>query len=107
MTTQRQLHLTQIITLVVMVSLLLSLAATPVLAQGGGGEIGTAITGIVTTITGIIQSVCVAAGVLGLSMWGIGKVARPVFPQLSALTQNYISDLMIGIAVVFVAATIV
>jgi hypothetical protein len=34
-------------------------------------------------------------------------VARPVFPQISGLTQNYIPDLMIGIAVVLVATQIV
>ena len=62
---------------------------------------------IVTAITDIIQSVCVAGGILGLSIWGIGKVVRPVFPQLAGLTQNYIGDLMIGIAVVFVAAQVV
>ncbi len=55
----------------------------------------------------IIQTVCVGLGILGLSIWGIGKIARPVFPQISALTANYMGDLMIGIAVVFVASQIV
>lgn len=94
-----------IITLLVLTGLLLGLAA-PALAQGGGG-VGAAFEQIVTAITDIIQSICVAAGILGLSIWGIGKVVRPVFPQLSGLTQNYIGDLMIGIAVVFVASQIV
>ncbi len=95
----------RVITVLTLLGLALGLAE-PALAQGGGG-LSAAITGIVTAITKIIQSVCVAAGVLGLSFWGIGKVARPVFPQISALTQNYIPDLLIGIAVVFVASQVV
>jgi hypothetical protein len=87
-----------------MVGLVLGLA-TPALAQGGG--LGTAIDGIVVAITDIIQTVCVGLGILGLSIWGIGKIARPVFPQISGLTQNYFSDLMIGLAVVYVASQIV
>ncbi len=94
----------QVITTVVMVGLVLGLA-TPALAQGGG--LGTAIDGIVVAITDIIQTVCVGLGILGLSIWGIGKIARPVFPQISGLTQNYFSDLMIGLAVVYVASQIV
>ena len=43
----------------------------------------------------------------GLSFWGIGKILRPVFPQVAGLTQNYIPDLLIGIAVVFIASQIV
>jgi hypothetical protein len=95
-------------TVILMTGLLLGLAA-PVMAQvgGGAGGIGGAIDGIVTAITDIIQTVCVGLGILGLSIWGIGKIARPVFPQISGLTQNYMGDLMIGIAVVFVASQIV
>jgi hypothetical protein len=98
-------RIAQGIALLLMVGLLMGLAA-PALTQGGGG-VGAAFEQIVTAITDIIQSICVAAGILGLSIWGIGKVVRPVFPQLSGLTQNYIGDLMIGIAVVFVASQIV
>lgn len=96
----------QVITLLVLVGLVLGLA-TPALAQSGSGGVGAAFEQIVTAITDIIQSICVAAGILGLSIWGIGKVVRPIFPQLAGLTQNYIGDLMIGIAVVFVASQIV
>ncbi len=99
-------RITRIMTLLLMTGLLLGLA-TPALAQGGGGSIGGAIDSIVTAITDIIQTVCVGLGILGLSIWGIGKIARPVFPQISALTANYMGDLMIGIAVVFVASQIV
>ncbi len=93
------------ITILVMIGLLLGLS-TPALAQGGGGLAG-AISGIVTAITDIIQAICVGAGILGLSIWGIGKVVRPYFPQVAGLTQNYISEMMIGIAVVFIAAQVV
>lgn len=103
---KRHNRITRIMTLLLMTGLLLGLAA-PALAQGGGGSIGGAIDSIVTAITDIIQTVCVGLGILGLSIWGIGKIARPVFPQISALTANYMGDLMIGIAVVFVASQIV
>ncbi|MCQ3976982.1 MAG: hypothetical protein DPW09_26430 [Anaerolineae bacterium] len=103
---KRYNQITRIITLLLMTGLLLGLA-TPALAQGGGGSIGGALDTIVTAITDIIQTVCVGLGILGLSIWGIGKIARPVFPQISGLTANYMGDLMIGIAVVFVASQIV
>lgn len=98
-------QIAQVMTLLIMVGLVLG-TASPALAQAGSG-VGAAFEQIVTAITDIIQSVCVAGGILGLSIWGIGKVVRPVFPQLAGLTQNYIGDLMIGIAVVFVAAQVV
>jgi type IV secretory pathway VirB2 component (pilin) len=93
------------VTVAVTLVLALGLAA-PALAQGGGG-VGDVVNTMVKSITDIIQSICVGAGILGLSMWAIGKVVRPVFPQVSGLTQNYIPDLLIGIAVVFVASQIV
>jgi len=79
--------------------------APPVLAQGGG--VAAVFGDIIDAITGIIQTVAVAAGVLGLSIWAIGKVVRPYFPQVSGLTSNYIPDLLVGVAVVFVASEIV
>jgi hypothetical protein len=93
--------LTMIVTALVIVSF-----ASPAFAQGGTG-VGEVITNLVISITDIIQSVAIAAGILGLSFWGIGKVARPVFPQVASLTQNYIPDLLIGVSVVFVASQIV
>jgi hypothetical protein len=92
-------------TMAITVIVVLAFAA-PALAQGGGG-VGEVVNGMVKSIVEIVQSVAVGAGVLGLTIWGIGKVARPVFPQISGLTQNYIPDLMIGIAVVLVATQIV
>ena len=92
-------------TVVITVIVALTFAA-PALAQNGGG-VGEVVNGMVKSIVDIVQSVAVGAGVLGLTIWGIGKVARPVFPQISGLTQNYIPDLMIGIAVVLVATQIV
>lgn len=102
---KRYNRIAKLMTLLLMTGLLLGLAA-PALAQDGG-SIGGALDSIVTAITDIIQTVCVGLGILGLSIWGIGKIARPVFPQISALTANYMGDLMIGIAVVFVASQIV
>ena len=55
----------------------------------------------------ILLLLSVGAGILGLTFWGIGKVVRPMFPQVSAMTQNYIPDLLIGIAVVLVASQVV
>ena len=88
-----------------MLSLALGLAS-PAWAQDGTG-LGEAIGGMVTVVTDIIQSVCIGLGILGLSIWGLGKVTRPIFPQLAGMTQNYISDLFIGLAVVFIASTVV
>ena len=102
---KRHNRITKIITLLLMTGLLLGLAA-PALAQDTG-SIGEAIDSIVTAITDIIQTVCVGLGILGLSIWGIGKISRPMFPQISALTQNYMGDLMTGIAVVYIASQIV
>ncbi len=92
-------------TMAITVLVVLAFAA-PALAADGGG-VGEVVNGMVKSIVDIVQSVAVGAGVLGLTIWGIGKVARPVFPQISGLTQNYIPDLMIGIAVVLVATQIV
>jgi hypothetical protein len=91
---------------VVVVAIMVLAFAAPALAADGGG-VGEVVNGMVKSIVDIVQSVAVGAGVLGLTIWGIGKVARPVFPQISGLTQNYIPDLMIGIAVVLVATQIV
>jgi type IV secretory pathway VirB2 component (pilin) len=88
------------------ISLLVFVVAMPAFAQGGDG-IGGVVNNLVKSITDIIQSVAVGAGILGLTFWGIGKVVRPLFPQVSGLTQNYIPDLLIGIAVVLVASQVV
>jgi hypothetical protein len=61
----------------------------------------------VTTIIDIIQSLTVVVGILGVTIWGFGKVARPVFPEISQLTNQYVSQFIIGIVVVFVATTVV
>lgn len=83
----------------------IALYAPPVLADAGG--IGGVVAGMIEAITGIIQTIAVGAGVLGLSIWAIGKVVRPYFPQVSGMTSNYIPDLLVGVAVVFVASEIV
>jgi hypothetical protein len=79
-------------------------AAEPAFAQGGIGDV---LANIITAVTDTIQSFAVGLGALGLLMWGAGKLARPVFPQISQMTANYIPDLMIGLAVVFTASQIV
>jgi hypothetical protein len=95
----------RVMTLTIVVGILLG-GTAPVFAQDGGG-IGDVIGSLVEAITEVIKNVAVAVGVLGLSVWGIGKVARPLFPQIAGLTQNYIPDLLIGVAVVLVASEIV
>ena len=54
---------------------------------------------MVTTITGIIQGLAVVVGILGLSIWGLARIARPVFPELSSLTNQYIGSLVIGVVI--------
>ena len=94
----------RLVTALVMVSILLVLPAGSALAQD---EITTAFTEVVETITGIIQGLAVVVGIAGLSVWGLARIARPIFPELSSLTQQYIGSLVIGVIVVFVAATVV
>ena len=94
----------RLVTALIMVGLLLVLPAGSALAQD---EITTAFTEVVETITGIIQGLAVVVGIAGLSIWGLARIARPIFPELSNLTQQYIGSLVIGVIVVFVAATVV
>ena len=96
----------RLMTALIMVGLLLVLPAGTALAQGGD-EITTAFSGVVETIVGIIQGLAVVVGIAGLSVWGLARIARPIFPELSNLTQQYIGSLVIGVVVVFVAATVV
>jgi hypothetical protein len=96
----------RLVTILIMTGLLLILPAGTALAQGGD-EITTAFSGVVETIVGIIQGLAVVVGIAGLSVWGLARIARPIFPELSNLTQQYIGSLVIGVVVVFVAATVV
>ena len=86
------------------ITLVILFGATPALAQEG---VGAALDSVVTAVTEVIQSVAIGAGILGLSLWGISKVARPMFPQIAGIAQNYIPDLLIGLAVIFVATEVV
>jgi hypothetical protein len=52
------------------------LTASPAFAQDG---VGAALDSVVKAVTDVIQSVAVGAGILGLSIWGISKVARSPF----------------------------
>jgi type IV secretory pathway VirB2 component (pilin) len=96
----------RVATLLVTLGLLLVLSAAPALAQAGGG-ISAALGDIVLSITDIIQGLTVVVGILGLTLWGFAKVARPIFPELSQLTNQYVGQFVLGVVVVFVAATIV
>ncbi|MCB0190361.1 MAG: TrbC/VirB2 family protein [Anaerolineae bacterium] len=96
----------RLMTALIVLGLLLVLPAGTALAQGGD-EITTAFSGVVETIVGIIQGLAVVVGIAGLSVWGLARIARPIFPELSNLTQQYIGSLVIGVVVVFVAATVV
>lgn len=95
--------LAHVLTLAVTLVILFS-ASHPAFADGG---VGAALDSVVKAVTDVIQSVAVGAGILGLSIWGIAKVARPMFPQISGMAQNYIPDLLIGLAVIFVATEVV
>ena len=93
----------RVIVWIVLLGVLLGYAA-PALADDG---IGGVVNNLVESITGIIQDIAIGAGVLGLTIFGIGKLVRPMFPQVAGLTQNYIPDLLVGVAIVFVATEIV
>jgi type IV secretory pathway VirB2 component (pilin) len=96
----------RLVTLLVVIGILLVVPAGTALAQGGD-EITTAFAGVVETITGIIQGLAVVVGIAGLSIWGLARIARPIFPELGQLTNQYIGSLVIGVIIVFVAATVV
>ena len=96
----------RLVTALIVIGLVAVVSASPALAQGGD-EISAAFSGIVVTITGIIQSLTVVVGILGVTLWGFAKVARPIFPELSQLTGQYIGQFVIGVVAVFVAATVV
>jgi hypothetical protein len=96
----------RVVTLLIVLGILLVVPAGSALAQGGD-EITTAFAGVVETITGIIQGLAVVIGIAGLSIWGLARIARPIFPELSQLTNQYIGSLVIGVIIVFVAATVV
>lgn len=92
----------RLMTLIVMMGIMS--VAVPALAQDGlGGSLG----GIVTSITELIQQLTLVVGVLGIVLWGFGKVARPIFPEISQLTSQYFSNFIIGVVAVFAAAEIV
>lgn len=76
-------------------------------AYAQGDEITAAFTGILTTITGMIQSLTVIVGILGITFWGFGKVARPIFPDISQMTSQYINGFLVGIVAVYVATSVV
>ncbi len=99
---------TRVVTLVFVIGILLILTATPTLAnQNSPADFGDAISKIVEAIVGVIQSIAVGLGILGLTIWGLAKLARPVFPEISQQVQGYIPGLMIGLTVVFLATEIV
>ena len=78
--------------------------AAPALADSGvGGKFEEIINKIVETV----QNLTLVIGLMGLVLWGFGKVARPIVPQISQLTQQYFMQFIIGIVVVFSASEIV
>jgi len=92
----------RLMTFIVLVGVLA--VAHPALAQDG---IGGSLESIVTSITELIQQLTLVVGVLGIVIWGFGKVARPIFPEVSQLTAQYFNQFIIGVVVVFTAAEIV
>ncbi len=96
----------RIFTFLVLVAVLAVVPAGDALAQGGD-EVTAAFQGILETVINIIQGLTVVVGILGLTLWGFGKVARPVFPEISNFTSQYIQGFVIGIVIVYVAATVV
>jgi len=107
---KRDLNLTVIFNIIIRIVFIAGLlgGVTPVLAQGaGGGDIGATINTIIDNVVGIIQSINIGIAILGLAIWALGKVARPVFPQLSQLTANYVSEFVVGIVVIFSVTLIV
>jgi hypothetical protein len=83
----------------------LMLYGHPAYAQGG--PLGDVVNNLVEQIVGLVQSVAVGLGIVGLVLWAVAKLARPIFPQISGIAANYIPDLLIGLAVIFVASEIV
>lgn len=94
-------------TLLVMAAVLAVGPASHALAAGGAGGVADAFANVVVTITDIIQQLAIVVGILGLTFWGLGKIARPVFPEISQLTSQYINGFLIGMVIIFLATNVV
>jgi type IV secretory pathway VirB2 component (pilin) len=92
----------RLMTLIVVMGIMT--VAVPALAQEG---VGGTFDAIITSITELIQQLTLAVGVLGIVIWGFGKVARPIFPEIAQLTSQYFNNFIIGVVVVFAATEIV
>ena len=102
------INLTRFLTILVVLSVLAFGPAGAALAQSGAGDaVSSAFAGVVETITSIIQGLTLVVGILGFVLYGFGKVARGIFPELAQMTQQYIKDFTVGVVVVYGAATIV
>ena len=102
------INLIRFLTILVMLAALTTGPAGPALAQGGAGEaVSAAFAGVVETIINIIQGLTLVVGILGFVLYGFGKVARGIFPELAQMTQQYIKDFTVGVVVVYGATTIV
>ena len=99
---QMRYPVARLMTLIVVLGIMA--VAVPALAQDG---IGGTFDSIITSITDLIQQLTLAVGVLGIVIWGFGKVARPIFPEIAQMTAQYFNNFIIGVVVVFAAAEIV
>lgn len=100
--TQIRYPILRLLTLIIVCGIMF--VALPALAQEG---VGGALEGVVTKITDLIKGLTLVVGALGITLWGFGKVARPIFPEIASLTGQYFNNFIVGVIVVYLAAEIV
>ncbi len=69
-------------------------------------EIVILITNLAVAMTGFIHTLTLVVGVLGLTIWGLAKIARPIAPDLAGSTGGYISSLVFDGLVVMAGSTV-
>lgn len=84
------------------------ISARPAFAQDPAADMVTLLSDILIILTGVVQALTVIGAILGLTMWGFGKIAKPLFPGLSSLFNGeYVKSIIIDETIVFLASTIV
>lgn len=86
-----------------MTSIRTELLHTAVLLQAGPGE---QIRLLLESIAPELRVIGIALMTIGFLIWGLSKLAAPMFPEMAAQTQGYITKAFIGMVVIGLATTL-
>lgn len=73
------------------------------LFQADGGALG----GVIDQVTGIVKPIGQGLAILGITLWGLSKLASPILPEWAAQNQGYFNKAFLGMLAVGMAGTIV